>query len=377
MPLLGCVLLFAAFGWVSGLDARTFTDTQGRKVEAEIVRVDGPNVVLRLADGKEHPVPLQQFSATDQEYIRSWTPAETAASEPPSSAAAPDPTTVPQDVGGEMVFDYEAELPSSSPVGIANSRIWVPSSEPVRGMIVMVPGVNGDGRGAATNKGWQKLARELGFGLVGVHFKDKDPGSAVYCNADNGSGEAILDALEEFAEKHNHPEVEDAPLLLWGHSAGGQFNFNFACIEPKRVLGFVVNKGGYYYDRATDNDVRKIPAILFLGKQDKGERVQNITKLFDENRGRRALWALCEEPGGHGIGKSREVAEVFFRSVVAMRLPETGLDRGIQDIDQEEGWLGNNETGEIAPFKSYEGDDDEASWLPDEATARAWQAAIK
>lgn len=117
--------------------------------------------------------------------------------------------------------------------------------------------------------------------------------------------------------------------------------------------------------------------MLFLGEKDKKERVQNITKLFDANRERQAPWALCREPGGHGIGKSRDVAEVFFKSAVAARLPKSGLDRGIQDIEQEAGWLGNNATGEIAPFDSFPGDADEASWFPDEGTAKAWQTALK
>ena len=38
-----------------------------------------------------------------------------------------------------------------------------------------------------------------------------------------------------------------APLLLWGMSAGGQFNYEFVAWKPERVIAFVVNKGGIYY----------------------------------------------------------------------------------------------------------------------------------
>lgn len=110
------------------------------------------------------------------------------------------------------------------------------------------------------------------MGVIGCFFRDSTKRSARYRHADNGSGEGLLEALQAFAEAHGRPEVGEASLLLWGHSAGGQFNFNFACLEPDRVIGFVVNKGGYYYDRATDRDVREVPAILFLGKSDKIER---------------------------------------------------------------------------------------------------------
>ena len=52
--------------------ARTFTNTAGRKIEAEIVEVNGDNVVLKM-NGKNYPVPISSLSAPDQEYIKKWT----------------------------------------------------------------------------------------------------------------------------------------------------------------------------------------------------------------------------------------------------------------------------------------------------------------
>jgi len=356
--------LLLCFCWlaVPVTEARVFTDQHGNSIEAEIVRFEDDIVTLRLANGAEHRVSLDQFSNQDQAYLLR----ERQDSQAPADSA-----------GQELVWDYEHELSSGSPVSKAAFRIWVPAQTPIRGMLVCVPGSNGDGRRMATDKKWQSLANELGFGIVACFFQDEVKSSAQYCRADNGSGEGLLEALSEFAEVHDREAVEEAPLLLWGHSAGGQFNFNFACLEPDRVIGFIVNKGGYYYDRATDRDVREIPAILFLGKSDKAERVENITKLFDANREDDALWALCREPGGHGVGASRQVAEVFFRALAKLRLPDELGEQGLQPIDEKSGWLGNNETGEIAPFEEYSGDPETASWLPDETTAKAWQAALQ
>jgi len=39
-------------------------------------------------------------------------------------------------------------------------------------------------------------------------------------------------------------------------------------------------------------------------------------------------------------------------------------------------WLGNNQTGVVAPHSSFSGSKLEASWLPDEVTARGWQAVL-
>lgn len=63
-----CVLL--AF---SGLSAREFTDTKGRKLEAEIVSVTGDMVAL-LRPGEKRPIgaKIALFSDADQKFIKEW-----------------------------------------------------------------------------------------------------------------------------------------------------------------------------------------------------------------------------------------------------------------------------------------------------------------
>lgn len=68
-----CCLVFQA-------DARTFTDTAGRKLEAEVVAVQQEQVRIRRADGKEFTLPVTNFSAADQTYLQQWKPPATAAS---------------------------------------------------------------------------------------------------------------------------------------------------------------------------------------------------------------------------------------------------------------------------------------------------------
>ncbi|MBK1881995.1 hypothetical protein JIN85_06185 [Luteolibacter pohnpeiensis] len=61
--LLSCSLVLAA-------EPRTWTDSQDRKVEATLVRLDGSNVILKLANGREVPYPLEKLSAEDQKYVQ-------------------------------------------------------------------------------------------------------------------------------------------------------------------------------------------------------------------------------------------------------------------------------------------------------------------
>lgn len=51
--------------------SRSWTDVQGRKVEAAFGGVQGENVLLKLADGKTLPFAIAKLSAADQEFVKS------------------------------------------------------------------------------------------------------------------------------------------------------------------------------------------------------------------------------------------------------------------------------------------------------------------
>lgn len=51
---------------------RTWTSSDGRKLEASIVALAGKDVILRTAGGKEFPVPMARLSEVDSQFIASW-----------------------------------------------------------------------------------------------------------------------------------------------------------------------------------------------------------------------------------------------------------------------------------------------------------------
>ncbi len=65
------ILSLTAFllGLAHAAEIRSWTDVQDRKTEAALVRVDGPNVILKLKDGREVPFPLAKLSAADVSYV--------------------------------------------------------------------------------------------------------------------------------------------------------------------------------------------------------------------------------------------------------------------------------------------------------------------
>lgn len=78
-----CLLL----GICHAAEVRTWTDTQSRKTEAAMVRIEGESVVLKLADGREIPFPLGKLSEPDRKYVeenRALTPAAKVETESPA-----------------------------------------------------------------------------------------------------------------------------------------------------------------------------------------------------------------------------------------------------------------------------------------------------
>tara|TARA_R110002096_G_scaffold238581_4_gene430126 strand:- start:913 stop:1614 length:702 start_codon:yes stop_codon:yes gene_type:complete len=52
--------------------SRSFTNTNGRAIEAELVGLEDGKAILKLASGKTAPVPVTSLSPADQEYIDLW-----------------------------------------------------------------------------------------------------------------------------------------------------------------------------------------------------------------------------------------------------------------------------------------------------------------
>lgn len=70
-----CVILVlgltAAAAFSQSAELRTFTNTQGKAVQARLVGVSGANVTIETAGGQKFTLPITTLSAADQQYIKS------------------------------------------------------------------------------------------------------------------------------------------------------------------------------------------------------------------------------------------------------------------------------------------------------------------
>jgi poly(3-hydroxybutyrate) depolymerase len=285
-------------------------------------------------------------------------------------AALPGTLTGQPTVGATL----DAVIPPGANYDKAEFRLWLPpDSGRVQAIVILVPGSNGDGRPMAEDPGWQAFATRHKLALVACRFTDKPHEQNFiehYIDVAQGAGPALLDAIASFASRSQHPELTTAPFLMWGMSAGGEFNYEFVAWKPERVAAFVVNKGGIYYTALASQAARSVPGILFVGGKDLEFRTNTIVGLFAVNRRAGALWALAEEPAAaHVVGRSIDVARMLFEDVLELR------SKG-STISEKSGFLGDLKTRTFDRVPETGAPNYPTAWLPTERVARAWKAMV-
>ena len=261
---------------------------------------------------------------------------------------------------------------------LAEFRFWKPNSNnDYKGILVIVPGFNGDGRKAVLDSVWQNFATKHNFLIAACHFKDyKDSArKPPYREVSKGSGEVLLTAIKSYSKTISKNYINDLPLLFFGFSAGGQYNYEFACWRPEKVLSFVVNKGGYYQTGIAPIETHKVPGIFFIGEDDKYYRNDMIQGVYSVNRNFGANWTLIiEKNTKHSRKNSKNLSISFFESIISQRLSKTN---SLLDINRENPLLGIPEKKIISSLKELGKTDYLTIWLPNEYFGNIWLESLE
>ncbi|MDD5348677.1 MAG: hypothetical protein PHQ12_00570 [Chthoniobacteraceae bacterium] len=261
----------------------------------------------------------------------------------------------------------------------AEFRLWVPAGlARANAVISLMPGSNGDGRSMAADPEFQALAERTGSVLFAGFLKGTT--GRGYENPKYWSGTIFLKALRELGQQAGHPEIADAPLAMWGHSAGGMFNYNFVCWKPERVAAFIVNKGANY-DVPAEGAALEVPGLWFAGQKDEDYRLQGITNFFTAGRRQGAPWCLAFEPkAGHELGRTKEMGIFFLEAMMGLRLEPAAQTPPNQPAKLRpvaaHQWIGGLARHEVRPFDPRLDANRINSWLPDERTANRWRAFV-
>lgn len=277
----------------------------------------------------------------------------------------------------------EAAIPPGKNFDKAEFKMWYTDSVLFKGILVLMPGSNGDARNMVNDSFWQTFARKHNLALLGCRFTDKPHKNMdieEYINVKEGSGQALLNAISLLSTQSKHSELKQAPLLLWGFSAGGEFNYELTCWKPERVIAFVMNKGGIYYSSLAPDAAREVPGLLVTGSKDLDSRTNAIKGIYEMNRRFGAVWCYANDPlVAHDEGTSPQLAQLFFSKIMALRVVGKAQKDGeivLQAIPATSGYLGSSQKESYYPATKA-GADPNASWLPDTQFAESWLHYIK
>ena len=322
-----------------------------------------------------------------------------------------------QSAGTYVKIDYPASTAPGELQVPVTYTLWIPDGVAnLRGIIVHQHGAgttaSKEGSTAAYDLHWQALARKWDCALLGPSYHvqnekiDISPGaSELWFDPRRGSEKTFLKALGDLAAKSGHPEVQTVPWALWGHSGGGIWSDVMATLHPDRVAVVFMRSGSALmflsHPEFTRPDVPDalygIPMMCNPGVKEKPTRepkpeddkrtpqekikgpwLGNIATVRDY-RAKGAFIAFAPDPRtGHECGDSRYLAIPFIDACLAMRLPDKGSkDQRLKPVDVSKAWLAPLLGTYALPAAEYQGNANEANWLPNEAVARVWMEYIK
>ena len=188
------------------------------------------------------------------------------------------------------------------------------------------------------------------------------------------SDDQLFAALSSAAEASGHPELANAPVLVFGLSAGAREASGLASRNPGRAIGLLVRVPS---DVSTlTGAALDVPTFVMQAALDEVVSNFSVRTKFASNRALGGLWSLAVEPGvGHSMASARgnSAALNWIRWTLDLRLPATAGDP-LVTLDEASGWLGNQGTLEIAPWAEYPEGRQTASWLLSELAAASWKA---
>jgi hypothetical protein len=296
--------------------------------------------------------------------------------------------------------------PSTAPDGLVfgvSYTVWIPPGvKTLRGVIVHQHGCGEgsckSGLTAAFDLHWQALARKHECALLGPSYEQPEKANCgLWCDPRNGSEQAFLRALGEFATQSHHPELATVPWALWGHSGGANWVGNMLILHPDRVAAAWLRSGT---PRITPRDSAPpptveipaaacaVPAMCNLGTREGvtekdgkfAHGWDGVRAFFTDFRAKGGLIGVAVDPNSsHDCGNSRYLAIPWFDDCLTARLPDQAGSAALKPMPTAGAWLASlpGDTAPPAPAAQFTGDAKAAVWLPDERIARAWAEYVK
>lgn len=264
--------------------------------------------------------------------------------------------------------------------------IQLPETEP-KSVLLVSMGVDGRSiryMGGVGASRWKALTEKFHMAVMSYEFdlskkgETFDPSKdAPFIYTDAGSGDGVISALEQFAEKSGKTRLKTIPIAVFGADVlGAAFSYNFVQSHPDRVIAAVASKGAFYLGAPSENSA-KVPLLLLWGEYDSDIKRWNPTdtheQAYENSLNLFPNWIHAMEPRG-GPGESPlsfEFGRIFLDRMMLARMSPNGE---LLELDRSKAWVGNLQTREIRrmedPEKVLEAHE---TWLPNGEVAKLWE----
>jgi len=268
-------------------------------------------------------------------------------------------------------WTYEVFAKEGDNFETAQFRLWTPENDDkLNGILVLLDHYNGNGLYLAEDLDWRKFATNFKLAIISVYFYSTDSQTG-YFIANQGSGQALQDAVVQLGQRHNLSQLSTLPFLLRGYSGGGMFSYTFSAYYPELVAGIAdVRGGGLLLEMARNVYV---PGLILVGEYETA-RIEHTRTVINSLRDAGGTWGYAIQPKQNHYGNLKpadDLVRSFFEKVIEQRVDSD--TKKLIEISQENGWLGNHQNLEIHSFETYPEIKMEASWLIDEVFAIKWQ----
>lgn len=265
----------------------------------------------------------------------------------------------------------------------ANYAIWIPDgAAKLRGVIMHQHGCGEPaelaGATATYDLQWQALARKWDCALMGASLRANTT-CQDWSEPNNGSGDAFLQALDQFAQQSGHAELASVPWVLWGHSGGAHWVYRMFMRHPQRVLVLVLRSGPVFGDALFTGSL-DTPVLYNLGVKEKGDKQfgriwEKARQLFEARRAKGGLDTWAPDPeSSHDCRFGRLFVIPYIDTCLAQRLGPPGT-ASIGRMDMTAACLAHSDPCSLPAVyggKWYGGDRARAAWLPNKEIGSLW-----
>lgn len=246
-------------------------------------------------------------------------------------------------------------------------RMWRADGDKAAGVLVLVPGYNGDGA-LMLDERWKALAEKNRLVLLAPTFhadgNENNEGKGYYY-PEQGSGDVIEQALREVTRRTG---VVTDKVMIFGFSAGAHFAHRYALWKPQRVSAFVAYSAAWWSE--PNECMRQVPALIACGEADERYAASFTFFKLGQKLGCPWVWRSYAQTGHVLTPEVRAMAEVFLAHYAAM----LSLRPAAQPATPGEVRFGDIQTFKDVGRADKESIPDELRIeLPSPAVAEAWR----